>query len=480
MKHKMKAWLQIEPRSFQRGLSCLAILMVCFGGLSSESSAAVLFPAGDRQLAILDPVDADVWDIDDPVGAQTANQPTLLSLSAPPSHLVPALMNPRHDIAAVIWNALFEVDQDVRRFTFTLLLQEQLGNGQIQPPIGAVNLANSAPVTPLAPSPSSVLLFVPALFALLGVVLRERSCIASAESGTESMVERPPSGSSTCLLVLSPDPAFSHEVQEQAHRTGYTIRITTEARDTITISEHASPALLLVDRRAPDWDMLRTSPSLKCVPLITLAPRGSEVTDEQWIADLERGADGAHDFHDGSRLLIAKIVAYLRRAGCAVAQRGVYQVGAVELDSDVHEVKIAGQRLPLSAKPFAILKTLMQAPSKVFSRSELVDRVWGPRFAIGEHTLDVHVHALRRQLDRDPRRLCRLVTIKGVGFKLKAADSVHSSSQEKIEQAAFKPHCGPPQIAQIPLLKHVARRRQAGMPRRTAAVSHPRNAALAG
>jgi two-component system response regulator RegX3 len=483
------------------GLSCLTILLACLGGLSNEANAAVLFP-GDRQIAIPAPADGDVWDIDDRAGALLATQPMLLSLSTAPGDLVQALTTPHHDLTAVTWNSLFEVDQDARRFTLNLVLQEQAGYGPIQLSIGAVNLANGSPVMPLALSPSSVWLFVPALVGLLGVVLRERSCAASSRSETELAVEQRLSGHVPCLLVLSADSAFAHEIQEQVHRAGFTTRITADAHDALAVSEHASPALLLIDRRIADWDMLRTSPSLNCVPLIMLAPRGSLCTEDQWMSDLERGADGTHDFRDGSRLFLAKIGAYLRRAGYAVSSRAVYQVGAVQLDADQHEVTIAGQRLPLSAKPFAILQTLMQAPSKVFSRSELVDRVWGPQFAIGEHTLDVHVHALRRQLDRDPRRLCQLVTIKGIGFKLKAADSVPPSFTDTIDRTArpmavngtdglrptadFRPRsdgftlrCQSPS-PQVPVLKRGPRRRHGRLLQRPTAVGQFGRAALVG
>jgi Response regulators consisting of a CheY-like receiver domain and a winged-helix DNA-binding domain len=241
------------------------------------------------------------------------------------------------------------------------------------------------------------------------------------------------SGNVPCLLILSADTVFSKIIHAQVSQAGYPARVAGAVSDALTISEHALPALLLVDRRIPDWDMLRTSPLLKSVPLFALAPAEGLYTEEQWVSDLERGADSIYDFRDGDRLFLAKLRASLWRAGYAVTGRAVYQVGAVHLDADRREVTIAGERLQLSDKPFVLLKTLMQAPARVFRRSELVDRVWGPRFAIGKHTLDVHVHTLRRHLDRDPRRRCRLITIKGVGFKLKTADPVPTSAAMAID-----------------------------------------------
>lgn len=455
MKDKMRCRLRIESPSFMVVFLSLAILLIGLGGVWRDASATVLFLGEDRQIAIPAPGGADVWAVNDRPATQTANQPTMLSLSVPPSVPAAEWTSPRQNVAAVTWSSVFEIAPDARRFTVNLVFQERSGDGLMPPPVGAVDLANSSPVVPLAPSPSSVLLFVPALVGLLGVILRDRSCAASSGTVTESVGKRP-SEHSPCLLILSSDPAFSHEIQEQAHRAGCTTRLAADVHGALAGSEHASPALFLVDRRIVDWDMLRTSPSLKCVPLITLSPRGSLCTEEQWISDLDRGADGTHDFREGGRLFIAKVGAYLRRVGrCDMTRRGVYQMGAVELDADVHEVRVAGRPVPLSSKPFAILQTLMQAPSKVFSRHELIDRVWGPQFAIGDHTLDVHVHALRRQLQRDPNRRCQLVTIKGVGFKLKEV------------------------TCQIPVPKRVVRR-WSGMPHRAAALSDLHTAALAG
>jgi two-component system response regulator RegX3 len=189
--------------------------------------------------------------------------------------------------------------------------------------------------------------------------------------------------------------------------------------EVFAIANHTPVSMVLVDPRASDWDMLRTDTTLRRVLMIGLVPPGVVYTEENCQADLERGIDGVHFAYEGPRLLLAKISAYLRRAGFDVSRRGRYHVGSVELDTDVHEVKVGGRLIPLSAKPFMLLEALMRAPSKAFTRSELVDLVWGPNFAIGDHTLDVHVHALRLLLNRDPKRLCRLITVKGVGFKLK-------------------------------------------------------------
>ena len=277
---------------------------------------------------------------------------------------------------------------------------------------------STAPVKPVSSSPSSALLFVPALVGILGVAFRGGSSVKTLKRGNASQSNRVSSTNSILILVLSADAKFGKETEAQLRRLGHCIRVVPTVEEVFSLASHTRVSLALVDPRVSDWDMLRTDTKLKHVPMMALIPLGFAYSEDDCQADLERGIDGVHLAQEGPRLLIAKVAAYLRRAGHDVSRRGVYQVGAVELDADIHEVKVGGQRIPLSAKPFVLLEAFMRAPSKAFSRGELIDLVWGPDFAIGHHTLDVHVHALRQVLDQDPSRLCQLMTIKGVGFKL--------------------------------------------------------------
>lgn len=229
--------------------------------------------------------------------------------------------------------------------------------------------------------------------------------------------------STRLVVVLSPDIGFAKDLEKHLHRAGYAVRVAAAVSEICDVTNPASLLLVLVDHRIQDWEMLRTDPSLRHVLLIAVVPFGCLYAEERCISDLERGLDGVHDLRDGHRLMVAKVAAYLRRADGDHLRRGVYRVGAVELDRDAHEVTVAGRQVKLSAKPFAILTVLMRAPSRVFSRSELVNLVWGPDYAVGGHALDVHVHALRQQLAREPDRLCELVTVKRVGFTLKPVTS---------------------------------------------------------
>ncbi|MGE0470685.1 MAG: winged-helix domain-containing protein [Nitrospira sp.] len=278
--------------------------------------------------------------------------------------------------------------------------------------------------------PSSAVLFGLVSLGMIGMVSRGETVPRKSHSATDSR----PSGAARLIGVLSTDPVFAKDIEMQLRQGSYDVRTAGSASEIVTASNPTAFMLMVVDHRVQDWDMLRTDPLLRRVSLMGVVPPGQLYTEEHCLSDLDRGFDGVHDFRDGNGLFLARVRAYLRRADGGVGHRGVYQVGAVQLDADTHEVKISGREVKLSAKPFAILAALMREPSKVFRRSELVNLVWGPDFAVGSHALDVHVHALRQQLDREPSHRCRLMTIKGVGFKLTPLSTVKPMLETGVSQ----------------------------------------------
>jgi DNA-binding response OmpR family regulator len=299
-----------------------------------------------------------------------------------------------------------------------------------------VDLHGRSPITPVSPSPSSGLLFVTALLGILGMAVQRETLVQRVSSRQSSDPHRPRSAGS--VIVLSHDGELAGTIGDRLRRAGYAVQISTAVSEILAVSNPATTALVLIDQRIQDWDMLRTDPHFWHVQLIMMVPLGAIYTDEHCLSDLERGIDGVHDLRDGYGLLVAKVGAYLRRAVGSRLPRGNYQLGAVEFDGDSQEVKVAGQPVHLSAKPLAILEALIREPAKLFTRNELTHLLWGQNFAIGEHTLDVHLHALRRQLARDPDRLCQLVTIKGVGFKLKLAASADPMTRGEASRGQYR------------------------------------------
>ena len=296
-----------------------------------------------------------------------------------------------------------------------------------------VVLPDPAEGKPDSAFPSSAVLFALVSFGMIGMVSRSETVTRKSHRADST----PPSGSGLARVIglLSPDPVFAKHIETQLRRANYDVRTAGSASGIVAVTDPTAFMLMVVDHRVCDWDMLRTDPLLRSAPVMGVVPRGCLYTEDHCLSDLERGMDGVHDFRDGEGLFLARVHAYVRRVDRDAGCRGVYQVGAVQLDTDAHEVTILGRAVKLSAKPFAILAALMREPSKIFSRSELVNRVWGKDFAVGGHALDVHIHALRQQLNRESGHRCRLVTIKGVGFKLKPLSAAPAMLETGVSQA---------------------------------------------
>jgi DNA-binding response OmpR family regulator len=85
-----------------------------------------------------------------------------------------------------------------------------------------------------------------------------------------------------------------------------------------------------------------------------------------------------------------------------------------------HEVSVNGRSVELTPKEFQILSHLMQNPARVFTRQELLNRVWGEDWALEEHTLDVHIYSLRQKIESDAANPAYVLTVRGVGYKLQS------------------------------------------------------------
>jgi two-component system alkaline phosphatase synthesis response regulator PhoP len=120
------------------------------------------------------------------------------------------------------------------------------------------------------------------------------------------------------------------------------------------------------------------------------------------------------------RELVARVKAILRRSRAAidkVAERPVLQFGALSIDPDRREVQRHGSQVELTPREFDLLYAMASYPGRVFTREELLKRVWGPDFAGIDRVVDVHVGTLRRKLEEDPAEAQFVQTVRGVGYK---------------------------------------------------------------
>jgi two-component system response regulator RegX3 len=142
------------------------------------------------------------------------------------------------------------------------------------------------------------------------------------------------------------------------------------------------------------------------------------------VVGLEVGADDYVAKPYRLRELVARIRAALRRSettadsGAWIADDLVFTDGNLSVDIDRHEVRLGGELLNVPLKEFELLSLLIENLGKVLTRSTLIDQVWGHDYVGDTKTLDVHVKRLRGRIEENPSKPMRIVTVRGLGYKL--------------------------------------------------------------
>ena len=187
----------------------------------------------------------------------------------------------------------------------------------------------------------------------------------------------------------------------------------------------SSPAdrihLVLLDIAMPNVDgfeICRRIRKESSVPIIMLTARAEDVDK---IVGLELGADDYVSKPFNPRELLARVRAVMRRAyaqdDANAVDADILERAHITLDASRREVRAAGDLVELTAKEFDLLQFLMRNPGRVFSRPQLIDRVWGADYYVGSRTVDVHVRRLREQVEPEPSDPQYIKTVWGVGYK---------------------------------------------------------------
>lgn len=185
------------------------------------------------------------------------------------------------------------------------------------------------------------------------------------------------------------------------------------------LAEGYKPDLLLVDWMLPGASgvelarRVKQKAELQDTPLILLTARGEE---DDRVRGLEAGADDYVVKPFSPRELIARVRAVLRRAGGVVAAEQVIEIGGIRLDMASHRVTVRGETVKLGPTEYKILLFFMEHPERVFSRTQMLDAVWGHQVVVEERTIDVHMRRLRKALE--PFGVQDYVqTVRGSGYR---------------------------------------------------------------
>jgi len=207
-----------------------------------------------------------------------------------------------------------------------------------------------------------------------------------------------------------------------ARKAGFYIKTFSRAEPLLKALTGEIPDLIILDLMLPDLDGLEICKRLKkdertaAIPILILTAKGDE-TDV--VLGLELGADDYMVKPFSPKELVARVHAILRRPKATAADTGSkWKIGDIlEIDDRQHAVWVAGHKIEMTATEFAILKVLARNPSWVFSREQLLDKIWGDDKASLDRTIDVHVKNLRDKLG-DAGRMIK--SVRGVGYKLES------------------------------------------------------------
>src|SRR3954453_18658484 len=224
-------------------------------------------------------------------------------------------------------------------------------------------------------------------------------------------------------LGLEHDPPARAFPADNLIADGYDVLVAATAREALRRLEHERPDLAVVDLGLTDGSGLDVIRAIRAddgvasgldptLPLLIVSGRAGELDR---VRGFERGADDfvAKPFSYGELRL--RIAAVLRRTQERL-HRGRLRVGELEIDPAGREARLRGRRVELSAKEFALLRTLASAPTRVFAKDELLRDVWGFRSKGTTRTLDSHACRLRQKLSHSGDRF--VVNVWGVGYRL--------------------------------------------------------------
>jgi DNA-binding response OmpR family regulator len=226
------------------------------------------------------------------------------------------------------------------------------------------------------------------------------------------------------VLIVEDDPAIREALAYNLQREGYDVQSVEDGAKALDAARASKPDLIVLDLMLPEldgFDVTRTLRKESNVPILMLTARDDEIDR---VLGLELGADDYLTKPFSMRELLARVKAMLRRAkvgkegnGGAQTQASKLQAGNLEFDLTRHEAQLNGKVLDLKPKEYDLMLFFVQNRGQVFTRDQLLEKVWGWEFSGGSRTVDVHVRWLRAKIEVDADAPTRIVTVRAVGYR---------------------------------------------------------------
>lgn len=216
------------------------------------------------------------------------------------------------------------------------------------------------------------------------------------------------------VLLIEDDPRLAEMVSEYLGEAGFRVSLAADGRTGLAQLARDTHDALILDLMLPDMDGLELCRQLRAVsdiPVLMLTARG-DATDR--VVGLEIGADDYLPKPFEPRELLARLRAILRRRGAAAGR--TLRFGRLEIDRDARAVRLEGVEKTLTGYQFNLLAALAENAGRVMSREALMDKVKGESPDAFDRSIDMHVSRLRLQIEDEPKKPRRIVTVRGAGY----------------------------------------------------------------
>jgi len=231
------------------------------------------------------------------------------------------------------------------------------------------------------------------------------------------------------ILVVDDEDTIRDVIRRYLERDGFAVREAADGYAALDAIREEPPDLIVLDLMLPGVDGLTLTRQLRTlkpsgsddrwrIPIIMLTARG-ETSDR--IRGLDLGADDYLTKPFSPQELVSRVKAVLRRAGeTSIPADQALEFEDLRLDPTARTLTIQGQPVALTAKEFDLFWFFARHPRQVFTRTQLLDHVWGQEFYGDPSTVTVHIRRLREKIERDPSQPRYLLTVWGVGYKFES------------------------------------------------------------
>lgn len=224
------------------------------------------------------------------------------------------------------------------------------------------------------------------------------------------------------ILLVEDEQNIRQLVRFNLEKEGFQVLEAEDGLLGLKLAKSEKPDLVLLDLMLPKVDglevcrTLKGNPGTAAMPIIMLTAKSDEIDK---VIGLELGADDYMTKPFSPRELAARVKAVLRRSQKDAALPGELSVGRLRFNFSRYEVVMGGRKLELTPKEYELLKMLATNLGKVFSREQLLEKVWGYEYFGDTRTVDVHVRHLRAKMADDPETADALETVRGFGYRLR-------------------------------------------------------------